>query len=97
MLKAGLELMALGRQAGGGTVELKDVRRLVSTYFTAALLPGLGHALPRRTVRELRTIAEALDCFLSSRVPEAEDILIRRSRTLETAAANGTWELARHM
>ena len=104
LLKAGLKLMAgfLGGsrgagQAGEGTERLEDVRRLVSTYLTAALQPGLGHAFPRRTVRELRTIAEALDCFLSSRIPEAEDILIRRFRALETAATNGTWELARHM
>ena len=87
----------LRRQAGGGTVELKDVRRLVSTYLTTALHPSLGHTLPRRMERELRTVAEVLDCILNGRIPEAGDILMQRFRALETAATDGTWELAKHM
>ena len=104
LLKAGLKLMAgfLGGsrgagQAGEGTERLEDVRRLVSTYLTTALHPSLGHTLPRRMERELRTVAEVLDCILNGRIPEAGDILMQRFRALETAATDGTWELAKHM
>ena len=103
-LRSGLKLMA-GFVGGAGPHQLgseersslESVRKLVTTYLTTALQPSAGASLNLRAERELRTLAETLDCLLGGRLADAGDILMQRFRAIETAAADGSWELARHL
>ena len=104
LLMSGLQMMqsfVAGAEGptgmGSEKVRLGSVRRLVTTYLTTALLPSKGGALGLRHERELRTIAEALDCMVSGKLGQAADILMQRFRAIETASVDGGWDLAKHM
>ena len=71
---------------------------MVKTYLTTALQPSAGSSMGTRSERELRApLAEALDCLLSGRPAEGGDVLMQRFRAIETASADGNWELAKHL
>ena len=50
-----------------------------------------------RTVRELETLAVALDQLVSGALPQACDTLVQRWKALECSVGEQGWSVARHM
>lgn len=83
------------RRSSGDVESDENVRRLVTMYFTTALQQNVRTGLSVRMAGEMRTLADARDWLLSGDVAEAGDILTQHFRALETAVADGSWDLAR--
>ena len=58
-------------------------------------LPHLD--LSRRTSRELRTIAQALDALSAGQLPALADILMQRFKALEMSIVDAGWGLAKRV
>ena len=79
-----MQRMLTARQGGGGltseqTQQVKDFHGVVTNYLTIGLMPGLaaaGQGLGIRNVREMRTLAEALDSLLRGDLAHAGDLLM---------------------
>ena len=97
-----------GPPAGGGPHEhevLPWVPGGGGSFRPAASLglPGNGvqpadgkDAVGLRTSREMRTIAESIDALMDGNVLRAGDLLIQRSKALETSVIDSTWSRAQH-
>lgn len=108
LLENGVKMMqnALASRQGGGEVsgkereQLVNLRTGVTNYLTVGLMPGCaaaGQPIGRRSEREMRTLAEAIDAILRGDVATAGDIMMQRFRACELAALEGDWTLAKHL
>jgi hypothetical protein len=97
LLEAGVcnmrRLLSERRGAGGGEAELR-LDALITAYLTRVLQATRSDPLPKRSERELRTLAEALDSLLSGDLAHAGDILMQRFKAIETAEREGNWNVA---
>ena len=50
-----------------------------------------------RNMRELRTLAEAIDALVAGNLPRVGGLLIQRFKAVEVAVADGSWTQARHL
>jgi hypothetical protein len=84
--------------AGGSDYSSKGQDTLtadVTRYLTTVIQPSRGTSLSLRNERELRTLAESMDCLLRGQVGQAGDILMQRFKAVEAASgAEGSWALA---
>ena len=93
-------------QRGGNGAESSEnidqtrLRDVVTTYLTNALIPGASAAnqyMGRGTLRELRTLSEAMDAVIRGETAHAGDIMMQRFRALEMSISDGHWSLAQHL
>ncbi len=73
---------------------------VVTTYLTTALSPAAaaaGAPLRLREMREMRTLAEALDAIIRGEPAKAGDLLMQRFRATEMPVSDGHWTLAQHL
>ena len=75
---------------GLGPVELQQVRMV--PYLTNRLLPK-HPKMDIRVSRELRTHCEALECLRDGQPARCADLLLHRTKALETSATEG-WKFA---
>ena len=68
---------------------------LTSSFLMTAFLPS-HPAFPVPAVREMQTLASALDFLVQGRLASATDVLSQRFRALEMSASEG-WQVARHL
>ena len=89
----------LGRQVEDcESVHAVQAKGVATAYLSTALKPNAGSRLGFRNIRELQSLAEAVDLPMRGRVASAGDVLIQRFRALEAAALEeGGWSLARHL
>jgi hypothetical protein len=85
----------LGARGGAGGVDgsgLRDPSRFV-TYLTA-VFHGMfpPEKVGPRTTREMRTLAEALDCLGSGDLPRTADLLVQRFKSVEESVKRGNWD-----
>ena len=108
LMQNGVQLMARAlsmHQRGGSGVPTvigqdMDLTDVVTTYLTTAMIPGAaaaGQHMGVRTMREMRTLAEALDAIIRGESAKAGDILMQRFRAAEMAVSDGHWTLAQHL
>ena len=86
----------VGQQGGYSESEQEDLRALFTPYLTSVLLPTLGEKGSLRNVRELRTLAEALDALVKGDLEGLGDLLTQRFKALEMATQEGNWTVAKH-
>ena len=79
----------VGQQGGYSESEQEDLRALFTPYLTSVLLPTLGEKGSLRNVRELRTLAEALDALVKGDLEGLGDLLAQRFKALEMATQEG--------
>lgn len=84
-------------QRGGSAEDVTSPRvvRYLTTVLQVSHQKG-QQALGLRNERELRTLAEALDLLLEGQLPELGDLLTQRFKSVETAALESNWDLAKH-
>ena len=101
LLCSGLIMMHrhLGRQVEDcEEVDAVRANGLAGVYLATALKPSVGSKLNVKTLRELQSLAEAVDLLMRGRVASAGDVLIQRFRAVEAAALEeGRWSVARHL
>jgi len=108
LMQNGVQLMARAlsmHQRGGvgaptGLTQEGDLTDVVTTYLTTAMIPGAaaaGQHMGVRTMREMRTLSEALDALIRGEPAKAGDILMQRFRAAEMAVSDGHWTLAQHL
>ena len=78
-----------------GATAIKGLAPIATTYVMAILLPAHPQ-MKARYVRELQTLAKALDLLIVGKAPEASDLLMQRLKALETAFQDGHWQVAQH-
>ena len=89
----------LGRQVEDcESVDAVQAKGVAAAYLSTALKPNAGSRLGFRNIRELQSLAEAVDLLMRGRVASAGDVLIQRFRAVEASALEeGGWSLARHL
>ena len=101
LLHSGLIMMHchLGRQVEVcESVDAVQAKGVAAAHFSTALKPNAGSRLGFRNIRELQSLAEAVDLLMRGRVASAGDVLIQRFRAVEASALEeGRWSLARHL
>lgn len=85
----------LDRQLPGGSSSSELVPCL-GTYLSSVFIPSAS-GLPLRSVRELTTIAQAVDQLLIGNVMGATDTLLQRFKAVETAHSDNSWGLAEQL
>ncbi len=84
--------------SGGGVTQNGEEVCLtldVVRYLMTVTIPNRGSSLSVRNERELRTLAETLDCLLRGQIGSAGDILMQRFKAVEAASApDGSWALS---
>ena len=70
-------------------------RRLLTFYLEVIMKPKFKSEPSQPTMRELTTLASALDAILVAEPARAGDILIGRFKALEAAHRDGAWTIAR--
>jgi hypothetical protein len=86
--------MAEHLQLRRADADLRPLRSRFGVYLNTVMIPAATVAHPLRMLREMRTIAFALDCLSRGEVLEACDILTQRFKALETSHEDGSWERA---
>ena len=67
----------------------------VSSYLVAIVFGHYPmHTLRAGTVRELQTLASALDLLQSGSLPELSDVLMQRFKALELSLQDVSWQVA---
>ena len=75
-----------------------QAKGLAGADLATALKPNARSKLNFKTLRELQSLAEAVDLLIRGRVASAGDVLIQRFRAVEAAAREeGRWSVARHL
>ena len=108
LMQNGVQLMAralsMHQRGGSGVPSVDtqggDLHDVVTTYLTTAMIPGAaaaGQHMGIRTIREMRTLAEAMDAIIRGEPAKAGDILMQRFRAAEMAVSDGHWTLAQHL
>ena len=101
LLRSGLVVMQrhVGRQVEDcEAVDAVQAKGLAAACLAAALKPNAGSRLSFGALRELQSLAEALDLLMRGRVASAGDVLIQRFRAVEAASLEeGEWSVARHL
>ena len=71
----------------------------VTAYLTQNVLGTRGGAagVGERNARELRNLAEAIDCLRAGNLARAADILLLRFQAIEQAIQDGNWGTAKHI
>ena len=70
----------------------------LAAYLATALKPNAGSRLSFGALRELQSLAEAVDLLMRGRVASAGDVLIQRFRAVEAASLEeGGWSVARRL
>ena len=94
-----MEEMAKFLAARGGADEVDWEQVSVLAYYNQNILGTRGGAtgIGERNARELRSLAEALDCMRAGNLPRAADILMGRFSAIEVAISQGSWTMARHL
>ena len=66
-------------------------------YLLAVLISRFGaERMLVRNLRELRTLATALDLLVDGRLAQIGDLLVQRMKAIEIAIAVGQWYVAQH-
>ena len=92
-------LKSIGRflSASGGA-KAGDEEGRVLTYVLTVFVQRYGSDhIGLRNMRELRTLAEAIDSLVAGNLPREGDLLIQRFKAIEVAVADGSWTQARHL
>ena len=89
----------LGRQVEDcEAVDAAQAKGLAAAYLATALKPNAGSRLSFGVLRELQSLAEAVDLLMRGRVASAGDVLVQRFRAVEAASLEeGGWSVARHL
>ena len=89
----------LGRQVEDcEAVDAVQAKGLAAAYLATALKPNAGSRLSFGALRELQSLAEAVDLLMRGRVASAGDVLIQRFRAVEAASLEeGGLSVARHL
>ena len=100
LLHSGLVMMQrhLGRQVEDcEAVDAAQAKGLAAAYLATNLKPNAGSRLSFGALRELQSLAEAVDLLMRGRVASAGDVLIQRFRAVEAASLEeGGWSVASH-
>ena len=98
LLHSGLVMMQrhLGRQLEDcEAVDAVQAKGLAAAYLAK---PNAGSRLSFGALRELQSLAEAVDLLMRGRVASAGEVLIQRFRAVEAASLEeGGWSVARHL
>ena len=101
LLHSGLIMMHrhLGRQVEDcESVDAVQAKGVAAACLSTSPKPNAGSRLGFRNIRELQSLAEAVDLLMRGRVASAGDVLIQRFRAVEASALEeGGWSLARHL
>ncbi len=89
--------MAKQVQKSGGGTGASALSPIVMQYLLAFLVPSIGRTIPVAQMRELKTLATAIDMTLVGRQDSASDVLMQRFRAIEMALRDGTWTVAKHV
>ena len=66
-------------------------------YLQVILRVKWGDKLSKRNLRELQTLAKAMDFVLSGHLGGAPDVLCQRFRALEISQTQGSWQQAQYL
>ena len=101
LLLSGLIMMQphLGRQVEDcEAVDAVQAKGLAAAYLATALKPQAGGRFSFGALRELQSLAEAVDLLMRGRLASVGDVLIQRFRAVEAASLEeGGWSVARHL
>ena len=86
-----------GEGSAGGASGEGALRPIVMVYLMTYLIPSLNKAIPQGPLREMKTLAAAMDKMLHGRTDEGCDIVMQRFRALEMSLRDGTWKVAKHI
>ena len=97
--KKGLASMGRYLAASGGADDMQWDQVSVTAYLTQNVLGTRGGAagVGERNARELRNLAEAIDCLRAGNLARAADILLLRFQAIEQAIQDGNWGTAKHI
>ena len=97
LLKSALKEMSRYLSARGEAGIKNPAEGKVVSYLHQVLFPQYPKA-SLRSQRELLTLQSALDLLLEGELGRASDLLVQRLKAVESSlAADGNWEIARHM
>ena len=71
-----------------------ELQPIVLTYLLGALMPG-SPEIGNRNLRDMKTLARALDELLRGHVLQAADVLIQRLVAVEHASTEGSWNMSK--
>jgi hypothetical protein len=74
-----------------------EVGRVLTYVMTVYMQRFTSQEIGIRNLRELRTLAEALDALLEGNLARVGDLLVQRLKAIEMAVFDGNWNLARHL
>ena len=75
----------------------KKTPAAATPYLHAIMLPHLGQKASLRSIRELRTLAMAIDHLAKKQPAHAADVLSQRLKAVERATQEGHWTSAQHL
>ena len=81
----------------GGADQIDCVNGHVLAYINQVLFANVSQEkMGVRNAREIRTLAEAIDCLLRGQLARLGDLLMQRLKAAESAVLEGAWTMAKH-
>ena len=97
LLKSGLREMQKYLKDQGGADQIDWVNGHVLAYINQVLFANVSQEkMGVRNAREIRTLAEAIDCLLRGQLARLGDLLMQRLKAVESAVLEGAWTMAKH-
>jgi len=72
----------------------EDLQPMVMRYLLCVVIPPASD-LGNRNLREMKTLAWAIDELIRGNILQAADVLVQRLIAIENASAEGSWSMAR--
>jgi hypothetical protein len=77
-----------------GVQGTEDLQPMVMMYLLCVVIPQASD-LGNRNLREMKTLAWAIDELIRGNILQAADVLVQRLIAIENASAEGSWSMAR--